>query len=54
MKTRHVIFVILAVFFLSSSLLAHTFYKWVDEKGVVNYADDYNNIPHASSISGAG
>jgi hypothetical protein len=47
MKTRNVIFVILAVFFLSSSLLAHTFYKWVDEKGVVNYADDYNNIPPA-------
>ena len=45
MKTRHVIFVILAVFFLSSSLLAHTFYKWVDEKGTVNYADDYNSIP---------
>ena len=45
MKTRHVIFVILAVFFLSSSLLAHTFYKWVDEKGAVNYTDDYNNIP---------
>ena len=47
MKTRHVIIVILAVFFLSSSLLAHTFYKWVDEKGVVNYADDYSNIPPA-------
>jgi hypothetical protein len=47
MKTRHVIFVILAVFFLSSSLLAHTFYKWVDEKGAVNYTDDYNNIPAA-------
>jgi hypothetical protein len=47
MKTRHVIFVILAVFFLSSSLLAHTFYKWVDEKGAVNYTDDYNNIPPA-------
>jgi hypothetical protein len=47
MKTRHVIFVILALFFLSSSLLAHTFYKWVDEKGAVNYTDDYNNIPPA-------
>ena len=47
MKTRHVIFVMFAVFFLSSSLLAHTFYKWVDEKGGVNYADDYNNIPPA-------
>ena len=47
MKTRHVIFVILALFFLSSSLLAHTFYKWVDEKGAVNYTDDYNIIPPA-------
>ena len=47
MKTRHVIFVILAVFFLSSSLQAHTFYKWVDEKGIVNYTDDYNSIPSA-------
>ena len=47
MRTRHVIFVILAVFLLSSSLLAHTFYKWVDEKGAVNYTDDYNNIPPA-------
>jgi hypothetical protein len=45
MKTRHIFFVILAVFFLSSPLLAHTFYKWVDGKGIVNYADDYNNIP---------
>ena len=47
MKTRHVIFVMVAVFFLSSSLLAHTFYKWVDERGAVNYTDDYNNIPPA-------
>ena len=38
---------ILAVFFLSSSLQAHTFYKWVDEKGAANYTDDYNNIPPA-------
>jgi len=33
--------------FLSSTLQAHTFYKWVDEKGVVNYTDDYNAIPSA-------
>jgi len=26
---------------------AHTFYKWVDEKGIVNYTDDYNSIPSA-------
>ncbi len=44
MKRRHVIFVMLAVFFLGSSLEAHTFYKWTDEKGTVNYTDDYDNI----------
>src|SRR4030043_91151 len=32
---------------LTSTIQAHTFYKWVDEKGVVNYTDDYNNIPSA-------
>ena len=32
---------------LTSTLQAHTFYKWVDEKGIVNYSDDYNNIPSA-------
>ncbi len=47
MTTRHVIFVMLAVFFLSSSLQAHTFYKWMDEKGAVTYTDDYNKIPPA-------
>ncbi|MBS3920410.1 MAG: DUF4124 domain-containing protein [Deltaproteobacteria bacterium] len=30
---------------LTSTLQAHTFYKWVDEKGTVNYTDDYNTIP---------
>lgn len=47
MKPRHVIYAMLAVFPLSSSLHAHTFYKWTDEKGTVNYADDYNSIPPA-------
>lgn len=32
---------------LTSTLQAHTFYTWVDEKGVVNYTDDYNSIPPA-------
>src|SRR4030043_744387 len=32
---------------LTSTIQAHTFYKWVDEKGIVNYTDDYNNIPSA-------
>jgi len=32
---------------ITSTLEAHTFYKWVDEKGAVNYTDDYNSIPTA-------
>jgi len=39
------IFLILLLFI--SPAYAHTFYKWVDEKGAVNYTDDYNNIPPA-------
>jgi hypothetical protein len=36
--------------FLSASVLAipasaATVYKWVDEKGVVNFTDDFNNVP---------
>lgn len=43
-NTRKIlIFLILLVFTLSAH--AHTFYKWVDEKGTVNYTDDYNSIP---------
>jgi hypothetical protein len=37
----------LATLLLVSSLQAHTFYKWVDEKGTVNYTEDYNSIPPA-------
>ena len=39
------IFLIFLLFI--SPAYAHTFYKWVDEKGAVNYTDDYNNIPPA-------
>ena len=39
------IFLILLLFI--SPAYAHTFYKWVDEKGAVNYTDEYNNIPSA-------
>jgi hypothetical protein len=35
------------IILLTSTIQAHTFYKWVDEKGIVNYTDDYNNIPRA-------
>jgi N-acetylmuramoyl-L-alanine amidase CwlA len=40
-------FLIPVIILLTSTLQAHTFYKWVDEKGTVNYADDYNSIPPA-------
>ena len=30
-----------------SSVYAGPIYKWTDEKGVVNYSDDYNKIPPA-------
>jgi len=39
------IFLILLLFISPAN--AHTFYKWVDEKGIVNYTDDYSNIPPA-------
>lgn len=41
------VILILLTMLLASPLEAHTFYKWVDEKGTVNYADDYNSIPPA-------
>jgi hypothetical protein len=37
--------IFLILLFFISPAYAHTFYKWVDEKGAVNYTDDYNNIP---------
>ncbi len=46
MDMRWVLLILLMIL-LSSPLQAHTFYKWVDEKGVVNYTDDYNTIPLA-------
>lgn len=39
------IFLILLLFI--SPAYAHTFYKWVDEKGTVNYTDVYDSIPPA-------
>ncbi len=42
---KMLIFLILLIFVLP--VYAHTFYKWVDEKGIVNYTDDYNSIPPA-------
>ncbi len=47
MKLIILTIVALVTLLLTSTLQAHTFYKWVDEKGIVNYSDDYNNIPSA-------
>jgi len=41
---RKMLIVLILLIFLSPAY-AHTFYKWVDEKGTVNYTDDYNSIP---------
>ncbi len=40
---KFVIILILLAFI--SPAYAATIYKWVDEKGVVNFTDDYNNVP---------
>jgi hypothetical protein len=47
MEVSFLTLVMLIGIFLASPLQAHTFYKWVDEKGIVNYTDDYDNIPRA-------
>src|SRR4030042_6881723 len=45
---RWVLLIPVMVFLLiTSTLEAHTFYKWEDEKGTANYTDDYNSIPPA-------
>jgi len=41
---RKMLILFILLIFISPAY-AHTFYKWVDEKGIVNYTDDYNNIP---------
>ena len=43
---RKMLILLILLIFVSPAY-AHTFYKWVDEKGIVNYTDDYNNIPSA-------
>jgi hypothetical protein len=40
-------FILLILLIFVSPASAHTFYKWVDEKGVVNFTDDYDNVPRA-------
>ena len=36
---------ILSFFFIFTSPASAAIYKWVDEKGVVNFTDDYSNVP---------
>jgi hypothetical protein len=43
---RKILIIFILLIFISPAY-AHTFYKWVDEKGIVNYTDDYNSIPPA-------
>jgi hypothetical protein len=40
---KFLILLILLMFAVPAS--GATIYKWVDEEGVVNYTDDYNNVP---------
>ena len=42
---KFVIFLILFTFYVP--VYAATIYKWVDEKGVVNFTDDSNKVPPA-------
>ena len=39
------LFIILILLTFSITAYAHTFYKWMDEEGVVNFTDDYSNVP---------
>ena len=41
------LFAFLLLFVLVTPVSAATVYKWVDEKGVVNFTDDLNNVPSA-------
>jgi len=36
---------ILSFLFIFALSASATVYKWVDERGVVNFTDDYNNVP---------
>jgi len=40
---KFLIFLILLLFAVPAS--GATIYKWVDKEGVLNYTDDYNNVP---------
>ena len=39
--------IMLILFMFTTSAHATTIYKWVDEKGVINFTDDYTKVPPA-------
>jgi hypothetical protein len=39
------VFILLILLAFTSPAYALTAYKWVDKKGVVNFTDDYSNVP---------
>jgi hypothetical protein len=39
--------ILLILLAFSVPAYAATIYKWEDEKGVVNFSDDYNKVPSA-------
>jgi hypothetical protein len=43
-KMKRVLIILMLLVFTSPAYAA-TAYKWVDKQGVVNYTDDYSNIP---------
>jgi hypothetical protein len=46
-KMLTILFSLILISFSISPAYAHTLYKWMDEKGTVNYTDDYDSIPPA-------
>ncbi len=41
------VFILLVLLIFAAPVYATTVYKWVDEKGVVNFTDEYRNVPPA-------
>ncbi len=40
-----IVFILLILLTFASPVYAATAYKWVDKEGVVNFTDDYSNVP---------
>lgn len=41
------LYILLILFVFTVPASGATVYKWVDREGVVNFTDDYSNVPHA-------